>query len=56
VSNVGIDNGCLSWTAGKSRDEVEAETIEILTERAYFKSEELAASETAGIEAYVVSP
>jgi len=56
VSNVGIDKGHLSSMAGKARDALEADTIEVLADRGYFKSEELAACEAAGIEAYVPKP
>jgi hypothetical protein len=56
VSNVGIDNGHLSSMAGKARDALEAEKIEVLADRGYFKSEEIAACEDAGIEAYVPKP
>ena len=56
VSNVGIDKGHLSSMAGKARDALEAESIEVLADRGYFKSEELAACEEAGIDAYVPKP
>jgi transposase len=56
VSNVGIDKGHLSSMAGKARDALEAETIEVLADRGYFKSEELAKCEAAGIETYVPKP
>jgi transposase len=56
VSNVGIDKGHLSSMAGKARNALEAETIEVLADRGYFKSEELAVCEQAGIEAYVPKP
>jgi hypothetical protein len=56
VSNVGIDKGHLSSMAGKARDALDAETIEVFADRGYFKSEELAACEQAGIEAYVPKP
>jgi transposase len=56
VSNVGIDRGYLSSMAGRARDALEAEEIEVLADRGYFKSEELAAGEEVGIEAYVPKP
>ena len=56
VSNVGIDNGHLSSMASKARDALEAKKIEVLADRGYFKSEEIAACEDAGIEAYVPKP
>ncbi len=48
VNNVGIDKGQLSSMASKARDALEAESIEVLADRGYFKSEELAACEKAG--------
>jgi hypothetical protein len=56
VSNVGSDRGQLSSMAGKARDALEAETIEVLADRGYFKSEEIAACQEAGIETYVPKP
>jgi transposase len=56
VSNVGIDKGHLSSMAGKARDALEVESIEVLADRGYFKSEEIAACEETGIEAYVPKP
>jgi len=56
VGNVGIDRGYLSSMAGKARDALGAESLEVLADRGYFKSEELAACEEAGIEAYVPKP
>jgi hypothetical protein len=56
VSNVGIDNGHLSSMASKARDALEVEKIEVLADRGYFKSEEIAACEEARIEAYVPKP
>jgi transposase len=56
VSNVGIDKGHLSSMAGKARAALEVESIEVLADRGYFKSEEIAACEATGIEAYVPKP
>lgn len=56
VSNVGIDKGHLSAMASQARDALETETIEVLADRGYFKSEEPAACEEAGIETYVPKP
>jgi hypothetical protein len=56
VSNVGIDKGHLSSTAGMARNALKAEAIEVLADRGYFKSEEIAACEEAGIEASVSKP
>jgi hypothetical protein len=41
---------------GQAQDELGAEKLEVLADRGYFGSEELAACETAGIEAYVPKP
>jgi DNA-binding Lrp family transcriptional regulator len=56
VSNVGIDKGHLSSMASQARDALDAKKIEVLADRGYFKSEEIAACEDAGIEAYVPKP
>ncbi len=53
VSNVGIDTGHLSSMANQARAALEAGHIEVLADRGYYKSEEIAACEDAGIEAYV---
>jgi len=53
VSNVGIDTGHLSSMANQARAALVAENIEVLADRGYFKSEEIAACEEAGIEVYV---
>jgi transposase len=53
VSNVDIDTGHLSSMANQARAALEAGKIEVLADRGYFKSEEIAACEEAGIEAYV---
>jgi hypothetical protein len=42
--------------ASKARNALDAETIEVLADRGYFKSEEIAACEEAGIDAYVPKP
>jgi transposase len=56
VSNVGSDRSQLSSMASRARDALAAEKIEVLADRGYFKSEEIAACEEAGIEAYVPKP
>src|SRR5262249_48607232 len=53
VTNVGIDNGHLSGMAEQARDVLEAEEIEVLADKGYFDSEEIAACEDAGIDVYV---
>src|SRR5262249_3475125 len=42
--------------AGKAREALGVETIEALADRGYFKSEDIAACEEAGIEVYVPRP
>ena len=56
VTNVGTDKGQLGWMAEKARSALGAETIEAFADRGYFKSEEIAACEEAGIEVYVPRP
>jgi len=56
VTNIGIDRGLLSSMAEKARSEIEGDTVEVLADRGYFKSEEIAACEEAGIKAYVPRP
>ena len=53
VTNVGIDNGHLSEMAEQARDALEAEAIEVLADKGYFDSEEIAVCEDAGIDVYV---
>src|SRR5262245_13050887 len=53
VTNVGIDNGHLSGMAEQARDALEAEEIEVLADKGYFDSEEIAVCEDAGIDVYV---
>lgn len=56
VTNVGIDKGHLEPMAEQARDALEAETIEAFADRGYFKSEQIAACEKAGIVTYVPRP
>jgi len=42
--------------AGKAREALGAETIEAFADRGYFKSDDIAACEEEGIEAYVPRP
>ncbi len=53
VTNVGIDREQLSSMAEKAREALEAEAIEVLADKGYFKGEEIAACEEAGIDVYV---
>jgi transposase len=56
VTNIGIDKGHLGSMAEQARDPLEAETIEASADSGYFKSEEIAACEDAGIVTYVPRP
>ena len=56
VTNVGIDKGHLGLMAEQARAALGAEAVEVLADRGYFKSEEIAACEHAGIEVYVPRP
>jgi transposase len=56
VNNVGSDRSQLSSMASTARDALGAEKIEVLADRGYFKGEEIAACEEAGIAAYVPKP
>jgi transposase len=56
VTNIGIDKGHLGSMAEQARDALEAQTIEAFADRGYFKSEEIAACEDAGIVTYVPRP
>ena len=53
VTNIGIDKGQLGSMAEQARTALDAETIEVFADRGYFKSEEIADCENAGIEVYV---
>ena len=56
VTNVGIDTGQLSSMAELAREALDAEVIEVLADKGYFKSEEIAACENVGIKVYVPKP
>lgn len=56
VTNIGIDTGQLSSMAEKAREALATENIEVLADRGYFKSEEIATCEEAGIEVCVPKP
>jgi transposase len=56
VTNVGIDTGHLSSMAAQARDALEAENIDVLADKGYFNSEEIATCEDAGINVYVPKP
>jgi transposase len=56
VTNIGTDREQLSSMAMQARHTLHAETIEVLADKGYFKGEEIAACEEAGITAYVPKP
>jgi len=56
VTNIGIDKDQLSSMAEQARDALDANTIEVLADKGYFNSEEIAACDAAGIEVYVPKP
>ena len=56
VTNVGIDKGLLGLMAEQARAALGAKAVVVLADRGYFKSEEIAACEAAGIEVYVPRP
>jgi Transposase DDE domain len=56
VTNLGIDKDHLSPMAEQARDALEAEKIEVVADKGYFNSDEIAACEDAGIDVYVPKP
>ena len=56
VTNIGIDNGQLSSMAAEARDALNSGGVEVLADKGYYKSEEIAACEEAGIAVYVPKP
>lgn len=56
VTNVGIDKGHLGKMTEQARNAIGTETIEAFADRGYFKSEEIAACEKAGIVTYIPRP
>jgi Transposase DDE domain len=56
VTNVGIDKGLLSQMAEKARDVLGVEAIEVIADKGYFNSEEIAACEQAGMAVHVPQP
>ena len=53
VTNIGINREQLSSMAEQACDALDAETIEVFTDKGYFKIEEIAACEEVGINVYV---
>ena len=56
VTNIGIDTGQLSSMAAEARDALKSGGVEVLADKGYYKSEEIAACEDAGIAVYVPKP
>lgn len=56
VTNVGNDTGHLATMAKKAKDALQAEELEAVADRGYFKNEELLACEQAGITATLPKP
>ena len=56
VTTHGYDRDALSMMAVAARDEMEADEIEAVADKGYYKSEEILACETAGITATVSKP
>src|SRR5476651_476488 len=56
VTNVGSDRDQLSSMAKQAREAMASETLSVVADRGYFKSEEILACHDAGIIAYVPKP
>lgn len=56
VTNVGHDRDQLSSMAKQARDAMKLESLSVVADRGYFKSEEILACHDAGIAAYVPKP
>ena len=56
VTNAGTDLGLLAPTATAAKEALEADKIKAVTDSGYYKGEDIAACEAAGIEAYVPRP
>ncbi|MEQ1718595.1 MAG: transposase, partial [Hyphomicrobium sp.] len=56
VTNIGIDKGQLSSMAAMARDALKSGAVEVLADKGYYKSEEIAACDDAGIAVYVPKP
>jgi transposase len=56
VTNVGIDRGQLSSMAKQARDALDVKAVEVLADKGYFKGEEIASCEDAGIAVSVPKP
>ncbi len=56
VTNVGADRGQLSNMANQAREAMDAEDLEVVADRGYFKGEEILACDEAGITVFVPKP
>jgi hypothetical protein len=56
VTNADTDLGLLAPTASAAKEVLEAEWIKVVADSGYYKGEDIAACEAAGIEAYVARP
>jgi hypothetical protein len=56
VTNVGSDRDQLSSMAKQAREAIASETLSVVADRGYFKSEQILACHDAGITAYVPKP
>jgi hypothetical protein len=56
VTNIGIDRGQLSSMAAMARDALKSGGIEVLADKGYYKSEEIATCDDASIAVYVPKP
>jgi transposase len=56
VSNQVVDMGLLKETAKPAREILDVETIDVVADRGYFKSEDIEACEKAGLTPYVPRP
>jgi len=56
VTNIGPDRSQLSNMAKQAREALEADEFEVVADRGYYKGEEIAACEEAGIKVFVPKP
>jgi lambda repressor-like predicted transcriptional regulator len=56
VTNVGSDRDQLSSMAKQAREAMASETLSVVADRGYFKSEQILACHDAGITAYMPKP
>jgi hypothetical protein len=56
VTNVGHDRTQLANMAKQAKEALDTDTLSVVADRGYFKSEEILACEDAGIETYLPKP